>query len=486
METDAVDLDLLAPGDKLVSVAFVARELRRHRMAIGAVALSGALMLLAFGGVAPEQAVAHTKVLLQFPAGADPEEAIRTDLEVLRTHAVAQAAVQALGLETDPEILRAQYDGAILTNRILSISAAGNDAAEAERQADAVAAAYLQVREALYREQGDIVVAQQRRQQEALRGRVSGLSEEIKNFDEPTAEVQIDDLLTERTSLNSQIDEIEDTIQTETVETSLIVEGSRVIDVAQAAGKSRLRTHMVNAGIGFFAGLFLASFFFALLAVVTTRVRRRADVAAAMHAPVSVSIGSSFGKRWPRLTHAPSDGDMQLVVRHLEAAVPPGTTSTSALVIVSIDSLRVSTLAAQALARKLVAGGRRVSIVNETGGPLLGQEDRGDRRPTADDGALDADVILVLATLDPAKGAEHLREWAANAVAFVTAGRSSVTKLEAHAAMIRSAALQLRSVVLIGADRDDDSLGIFEDPFAAPPRHPPSPTAVFKSATRST
>ena len=116
-------------------------------------------MLLSFGGVAPEQAVADTKVLLQFPAGADPEEAIRTDLEVLRTHAVAQAAVQALGLETDPEILRAEYDGAILTNRILSISAAGNDAAEAERQADAVAAAYLQVREALYREQGDIVVA---------------------------------------------------------------------------------------------------------------------------------------------------------------------------------------------------------------------------------------------------------------------------------------------------------------------------------------
>ena len=409
----------------------------------------------------------------------------RTDLELLRTRAVAEAALQALGLETDPEIFHAQYDGTILSNRILSISAKGNDDGEAERQADAVAAAYLQVREALYREQRDIVVAQQRRQQEALRQRVSALSEEIKGFDEPTPEVQIDDLLTERTSLNSQIDEIEDTIQTETVATSLIVEGSRVIDVAQAAGKSVLRTNMVNASLGFFAGLFLASFFFAVMAVVSTRVRRRADVAAAMHAPVSVSIGSSFGMGWQRLTHAPSGGDMQLVVRHLEAAVPPGTTSTSALVIVSIDSLRVSTLAAQALAQKLVASGRRVSIVNETGGPLLGQEDRGDRRPTADDGALDADVILVLATLDPAKGAEHLREWAANAVAFVTAGRSSVTKLEAHATMIRSASLHLRSVILIGADRDDDSLGIYEDPFAAPPRHPPSPSADLKSATQS-
>ena len=69
METDTVDLDLLAPGDKLVSVSFVARELRRHRMAIGAVALSGALMLLSFGVFVPEQAVAQTKVLLQSPAG---------------------------------------------------------------------------------------------------------------------------------------------------------------------------------------------------------------------------------------------------------------------------------------------------------------------------------------------------------------------------------------------------------------------------------
>ena len=454
-------------------------------MAIGAVALSGAFLLLSFGVFFPGQAVANTKVLLQFPAEADQAEAIETDLELLRTGAVAEAALQALGLEIDPEILRAEYDGVILTNRILSISAAGNDAAEAERQADAVAAAYLQVREALYREQRDIVVAQQRRQQEELRARVSGLSEEIRNFAEPTPEVQIDDLLTERSSLNAQIDEIEDTLQTETVATSLIVEGSRVIDVAQAAGKSVLRTHMVNAILGFFAGLFLASFFFAVLAVVSTRVRRRADVAAAMHAPVSVSIGSSFGKGWQRLTHAPSGGDMQLVVRHLEAAVPPGTTSTSELVIVSIDSLLVSTLAAQALAQKLVAGGRRVSIVNETGGPLVGLEDRGDRRPTADDGALDADVILVLATLDPAKGAEHLREWAANAVAFVTAGRSSVTKLEAHATMIRSASLHLRSVILIGPDRDDDSLGIFEDPFAAPPPHAPSPSADLNSATQS-
>ena len=144
--------------------------------------------------------------------------------------------------------------------------------------------------------------------------------------------------------------------------------------------------------------------------------------------------------------------------------MPSGTTSTSALVIVSIDSLRVSTLAAQALAQKLVASGRRVSIVNETGGPLLGQEDRGDRRPTAGDAALDADVILVLAKLDPAKGAEHLREWAASAVAFVTAGRSSVTKLEAHASMIRGAALHLRSVVLIGADRERRQLGHLRGP----------------------
>jgi hypothetical protein len=69
---------------------------------------------------------------------------------------------------------------------------------------------------------------------------------------------------------------------------------------------------------------------------------------------------------------------------------------------------------------------------------------------------------VVVAALNPAKGAEHLREWASDAVVLVTAGRSTATTLESNATMIRAAGLHLRSVVLIGSDPDDDSLGTFD------------------------
>jgi hypothetical protein len=67
---------------------------------------------------------------------------------------------------------------------------------------------------------------------------------------------------------------------------------------------------------------------------------------------------------------------------------------------------------------------------------------------------------LVVAVLDPANGAEHLREWGETAVAIVTAGRSTDAKLAANATMIRSAGLRLASVVLVDSDPLDDTLGV--------------------------
>ena len=71
-----------------------------------------------------------------------------------------------------------------------------------------------------------------------------------------------------------------------------------------------------------------------------------------------------------------------------------------------------------------------------------------------------ADLLLILATLDPASGGDHLVTWASSAAAVVTAGRSSSTRIRAVGEMIRIAGLRLASVVLIGADKSDESLGL--------------------------
>ena len=71
-----------------------------------------------------------------------------------------------------------------------------------------------------------------------------------------------------------------------------------------------------------------------------------------------------------------------------------------------------------------------------------------------------ADLLLILATLDPAFGGDYLGTWATNAVAVVTAGECSAEKIHAVGEMVRLAGTRLDSVVLIGADKNDESLGI--------------------------
>jgi hypothetical protein len=242
-----------------------------------------------------------------------------------------------------------------------------------------------------------------------------------------------------------------------------------VIDAASAVRVSTKKTAVLDAASGLVAGLAIGLGAVTLLAVATTRIRRRADFAAALRAPVAVSVGPLVPSRWRRILLPPPNpldpakpnSDLQLVVKHLRSALDSA--STSSLVVVAIDNVAAAALAVQSLQQQLAGEGYRASIINETGGDLPGGIVAIAEPPSDRGGAISWNVVLVLATLHPMKGADLLRERASDAVVMVTAGRSTVTKVEANAIMIRSAGLRLRSAVLIGADVTDDSLGIFED-----------------------
>jgi hypothetical protein len=75
-----------------------------------------------------------------------------------------------------------------------------------------------------------------------------------------------------------------------------------------------------------------------------------------------------------------------------------------------------------------------------------------------------ADLLLTLATLNVSLGGDHLSTWATDAVAVITAGRSSWTTISAVGEMIRLSGTRLVSAVLIGADDSDESLGVTYTP----------------------
>jgi hypothetical protein len=71
-----------------------------------------------------------------------------------------------------------------------------------------------------------------------------------------------------------------------------------------------------------------------------------------------------------------------------------------------------------------------------------------------------AEVRIVVGDVEPSVGAGPISEWATNAVAVLTTGKSSGAKLEATSELLRSAGVHLHSAVLVGADPTDDTSGL--------------------------
>ena len=155
---------------------------------------------------------------------------------------------------------------------------------------------------------------------------------------------------------------------------------------------------------------------------------------------------------------------------YLRGAVPGSSRGPASLAVVAVDDAQIVARAVVSLAVSCAAEGKQVVVADLSGGAylarLLGVSDPGIHNvsrnganlvlvlpepedvapvgpvpsgaspavPAQADAALvtacsSADLLLTLATLDPAFGGDHLGTWATNAVAVVTAGESSVEKI---------------------------------------------------------
>jgi hypothetical protein len=87
-----------------------------------------------------------------------------------------------------------------------------------------------------------------------------------------------------------------------------------------------------------------------------------------------------------------------------------------------------------------------------------------------------ADVVLAVATADPAVGAWHLGQWANKATVLVTAGRSSAQRINGTAELLRAASIGVASAILVNADSYDDSVGLSDsgEPLRSVKLSPPN------------
>ncbi len=497
------------PPDSLVTFRFLFDAVRRHKKLWILTALLGVLGALAFPYVLPPASSSSTKVLLTHRDGDDPTEAMATDVSLARTHSVATRVIEKLNLSDTPDELLKRYTATAQTDRILEVVASAPTSAEATSLAGTIATTYLQFR----REQVALLAVPMRRDLATAKQEVTEAEADVRAAGGNPRAAPPETTTPEWTRLTRAREQqvfIDQQILDQKV-TAARMSSSRILDEAAPVPFSERRALVINIGAGLLAGLFIGIGFVVVRALISDKLWRRQDIARALGTRVKLSVGRAPRVRWRPLPRYVSRAKMRkpevrLIVRQLRHDVSMSETPKPALVVVSVENVETSALAVASLAMSFAEEGKRVLTADLSGtGKLaaaLGVTEAGTHESRAnedDDSVLvhlparnaepaegrhlkptgpgpdadldaawnEADLVLTLATVSPAIGADHLRTWASRAVAVVTAGQSTVTSVTATGELVRLAGVRLVSAIVVQADRTDESVGVAENDAAA-------------------
>jgi capsular polysaccharide biosynthesis protein len=511
-----VSVEDYTPADypmPFVSLGYVWWALKRRRRFWCGTALAGLIIGLGlFATTAPGHHATISLLLVNDPTQ-QPSDAITTAATLAQSQAVAAEVVQQLGISETPGAFSGSYTVTTPTTQVLAIEISAPSDAEAVRRATTLATVFLSYRANLANKELQLEVANLNQQVTAAQATVSSLDNQISNLKaEPaTAATQtgIEALQAKRSNAEaalSQVQQYASTTQaTDRLNTASVVKESQILDSAATAKTSAKRRLVLDVGGPLMGGLVLGMAIVIVGALLSDRMRRRDDIAAAIGAPVTLSVASAkFGRR-PTVGN-PRNGqrakDFDRVVTHLSGLSRRTSSHPAALVVVSLDNVQATARAVEALALLHADRGARVMVAdltpNASLAKLLGAATAGVRQVTvagqqlrvavpekgevAPNGPLSgkttdgtgtayrgsvlaadaggADLVLTLTTLDPAVGGDHLSTWATEAAVLLTAGESSIARVRAAGEMARHAETHIVSVILLGADTNDESTGM--------------------------
>jgi capsular polysaccharide biosynthesis protein len=501
----------------IVSLGFIAAALRRSVWLWSAIALAALLAGLGLFVAFPPAYKATTLVLVKPFPDIQPTDGILTDIALAGSRTVAQSAAQQLGLpqQSVGSFLKA-YSATEVTDQVIliTVSAPSND--EAVRRAKAVATAFLQFRAQQAQAELQSALKSIALQVEQANNHVADIQKRLT-----TAQGQPASLTQQGTvsTLQSQLQQAKfarDTLQqaavsersTEMSATEQVVQNSHVVDTATPAAASHHKLLVIYALSSLILGLALGMGFVIVRALVSDRLRRRDDIAHALGAPVTLSVGSPK-PRWLPVRRGQGRGQKRMVT-HLRNAVPARSRGAPGLAVVAVDNAQAVAPSLVSLAVSCAQEGQQVVVADlARGAPaarLLGAGKPG-IRPVKVSGAhlvvavpgrdnvapvgplpqtssqaqlgqasealvaayASADLLLTLVTIDPALGADYLSTWATSAVVVVTAGRSSAARIHAVGELVRLAGMSPVSAVLVDADKTDESTGMTHTPVPQAP-----------------
>ena len=512
---DPAEVDDRTPGGPttgLVSLGFIWAALRRSARLWCALALVGLLIGGAYYVARPPAQKATVSLLLVDNPNQNPADEIQTDMALASSYPVAASVISELGLKQTPSTFVGTYSVIAKTDQVLTITVSAPTSNEAVHGASAVATQFLKFRAQYAQTQQQETEAQLNQQVTQAQQQLDSINNQINQISaQPSTseqQAELSSLKAQRAAASSTVSsvrqQVTQTLVTTEMVTQSMVQGSEVLNAAVPVKHSFLKGGLLYAIGGLLGGLALGMIIVIIGAVTSDRLRRRDDIAYAFGAPVRLSVGAiSAKRRIPRLPRraASQRRHMERVVGHLRNAVPGSSRGPAGLAVVAVDNapavaravveLAVSSskqrwrvvladLSAGAHAARLLgADSPGISTVSPEGAPIVVVVPAANdvapvgpirspapaKEPAQPDESLAAacaraDLVLSLVTLDPAFGGEHLATWATDVVAVVTAGHSTVVRIHAVGEMIRLSGARLGSVVVVDADKSDESLGL--------------------------
>lgn len=504
------------PPDSLVTFRFLGDALRRHLWIWLILALVGFLAGLGVAIGIPTADTSAARLVITHQEGEDPAKAMDTEVSLATTHTVAERVIKLMGLQETPDQLLAQYTVTPITDRVLEIRTTAPTSEEATKLATVVSQTYLVFR----KEQIALQDAPLRRDLTAAQTDLDVALQAVRatgdNPDDlvrPTAPEAVRYL-----AAKDRVDLIRQQLTDQSVSAAKM-NSSRMLDDAAPVPVSAKRMLAIKAGAGLIGGLFIGLAFVIIRALMSERLWKRQDIANVLGSRIRLSTGRPPRWQWfpyPRRLRKSQQRhpEIRLLAQHLDQRIIWAKLPTPALAVVSVDDERTCAVAVASLAAGIADEGKHVLVADLTGtgalATLLGVGEIGthessfsepgrritvhlpdptrgpaegsylrlgeNNRPSGSgDVSLDAawdvaDLVLTLATLSPALGADHLGTWASRAAVVVTAGRSSGTKIRATGDMVRLAGLEIDTAVVLNADKTDEGIGITE--AEASPRTP--------------
>ncbi|MGH3187856.1 MAG: hypothetical protein ACRDPY_36295 [Streptosporangiaceae bacterium] len=494
------------------SGAFIKAALRRRIRFWCATAFVG--LLIGFGLYVkfPPAYHATATLLLTTAPNEDSATAMETEATLAQSLPVAERVVHQLGLQQSVASFMAASTETVVTDQVLTVTVGAPSVNAAVTRANALAVAFLQFRAAYLETQQQDLVVELNQQIKQAQQRLDSINAQVKRVSaEPSSQTQLANLRrlqAQQVDASNALGQVKSyvvgTVAAAKTTMDSIVQDSRVLDPATAAKHSRVKSVALDVAGGLVGGMALGMGIVIVGALVSDRLRRRDEVAEALDAPVGLSVGVLRmpwrQKAIPRRA-AKRRLDMRRVVAYLRNALPGSSRGPASLAVIAVDDAHVAAQAVASLAVSYASEGKQVIAADLSGGVhlarLLRVKDTGihavsregtnflvvvpqpedvapagplqgstlSAMPAQADKALvaasnSADVLLTLATLDPAFGSGYLATWATDAVVMVTAGQSSEERIRGVREMIRLAETRLDSVVLVGADKGDHSLGV--------------------------